>query len=370
MRWISTAIILGLAAATAQGQVTCGAVLSAGTYVMTSDILDCASSPALTLSGGVELDMNAHRLTCVDTTVAGIAMTGGANSIRNGAVSGCSMGLTLGGSGGHSVARMSIVGSAGDGVQVTSDKNTLMTVYAGSNDGKQIALSGNGNKLTRCNTRGGTAGVQVNGDKNKISDSTASSSDIGFFVETGAGNSFKNCIALRNDGDGFQSAGSATKIASCSAIENGDDGFSLGGTGHVVTKSVGLENSYGLTAGFDNGDCVGCSLTANRVIGTGGWNLHAYGSDTTVAKNEVSGAGTVGIEVGGGTDMIDGVKVTGNVALVSATYGINVNDEAATVTKNTVVGSGTADLQDASATCSNNDWSDNIYATRVQGCEQ
>jgi len=370
-RAVTTAFLLAVATApSAQAQVACGGTLAAGTYVMTVDILDCATSPALTLTGDAVLDMNAHSITCDNTGVNGVVLTGAGNSIYNGKVSDCATGISLLGEGDHRVSAMLLSGNGAEGVRVVSNKNALTSLYAVDNEGPQIYIEGNANKLVRCDAEGGdTSGVHIKGDSNKVVDSSASDSgEHGFRVEVGGGNSFKGCVSTSNNGDGFHIEGGSTKISSSVATDNGDDGFSVDGTGSSIAKSTAVNNGYGFSLGYD-APCDGCKLSGSRAVANSGHGLFAAGVGPLLAKSEVKGSET-GIVLTGGTVETAGPTATKNIVLGPSDFGVWVFSDSTTVSKNVVVGAEDYDLKDDALACGTNTWEGNVFATRLQGCEE
>lgn len=363
---VNIVIGVGLASSVC-AQVDCGATLEGGTWVMTADALNCASTPALVLNDGAEVDMNGHILTCGANTREGIVINGSGGSVKNGKVSGCLNGIKLLGEGRHSVTRMVSANNAANGVYAGSDGNTLTTVYASGNTLSQIYIEGAANKVIRANAAHGADGIHIKGDKNKVVDSSASNNTNGFVVESGSGNSFKGCVASQND-DGFQIHGVATKIKGSVAAVNGDDAFSLDGSKNSLSKSVAVGNGYGITVGFDSG-CSGCTVSANRVAETAGWSLYTNGAANVAVKNELAG-GTNGLDLGGGDDEEAGTTAAANIVLGAQQAGIYVHDDLCTITKNVTVGSGEYDLKDQNSMCADNTWNENLFATRLQGCEQ
>ncbi|HYD49630.1 MAG TPA: right-handed parallel beta-helix repeat-containing protein [Terriglobales bacterium] len=355
----SIALLTGLPTF-ADGQLICGGTIGAGKHQMTADIINCAGTPALTLESGAELDMNGHRITCLDNSRDGVLLSGAGSAIANGTISGCNIGLEISGGGGHEVSFLVLIDNGNVGLHTLSDGNKLSSIYADDNATSQIYIESDGNKLSRCHGSGGNRGIHIQGDKNKVSDSSVRENAIhGFYVEDGNGNSFKGCAAVGVDIDGFHVRGEANKITGSSAIYCDEHGFSLEGAGNKVVKSTAIGNEYGFSTGAG---CESCTFSNNNSTDNFTANFSGGGERAVFAKNDAKG-GDIGI-------LLDnpGATARSNRVIAANDDGIQVFDAPFVISDNIVFGS-IYDLHDETAMCTGNVWQDNLAGTTFQGCE-
>ena len=202
----------------------------------------------------------------------GIAVQGSESWVGNGIVEGCTYGVVLSGSGGHTVTAVLAIGDTrGDGFNVgpKSKKNTLVANVAMQNlDG--FAILGSENCLN-----GNAASGNVNN---------------GFVVRSsGSKNRLNNNGALANGGDGFDIEGSNNVVAGNRASENGEAGFDVAGQKNLLAGNVADANfGGGLEAEGSSNLFYGNTAEVNAAAG-----FEVYGGKNTLPGNtaDANGAG-------------------------------------------------------------------------------
>jgi parallel beta-helix repeat protein len=382
-------LVAGVAPAHAS-HIFCGATLGPGTHFLESDLGPCpVGFPALILKSAT-LNLNEFAIRCDASTGSsvGILVQGSESWLGNGIVDGCTYGVVLAGSGGHTVTTVVAIGNTnGDGFTVSpkSKENTLVANVAMQNY-NGFAIWGSNNCLT-----GNAATANLNN---------------GFVVRgSGSKNRLNNNGAVNNDGDGFDIEGSNNVVAGNRASENGDDGFDVAGQKNVLAGNMadanfggGLEAEgssnqfYGNTAGLNGAagfEVYGGknTLSGNTAEANAAGGFLVVGGQNALIANKSSENEGFGFQIVGSKNSIDGSLAMGNGGNGFEGYG-NKNsftDSLAGgngqngivlafgaiknyVGQNTVGGDLGYDLKDENPFCSN-EWFHNLSESSFQICD-
>src|SRR5262245_9760566 len=126
---------------------TCDQSLGAGDYELPADLV-CPGAHAVTLTGGVHVDLGGHQIVC-NNFVPGpcVVLDGAGNTLKNGTVDGGTHeSITLGGDGMHTLLNVTIplIDTA---LTVASNANLIVGVTLNSTTSPALILSGRGNWL-------------------------------------------------------------------------------------------------------------------------------------------------------------------------------------------------------------------------------
>ena len=308
----------------AHAQLTCGGTIGpGGSFTMTSDILNCAESTALTVIGPVELDMNGHRVRCGGGLSTGVQILGKGAVVTRGYVEQCTICVSLGGDGRHRVRGLD-TSLCALGFGITSDGNALATSAAHQHS---------------------TGGFQILGNQNKLTGNAAlSTAEYGFSV-SGDGNSFvQNSVSQAFKGFILDAMSAANKLKE-NRVTEAFYGYEVQGAQQTL-----LKNTYAArdAAGF--------------VFSVGGDGGHLLKGNSVTGPLFTMGYGIIIFS--------DGNRVKNNrVMLLSA--GINVaadaNDNAITGNEGVV---NSIDGRDENADCDNNVWKNNFFVRTGPSCVQ
>lgn len=344
VRSLQFALALLGVAAPAAGQVTCGGTVGpGGTVTMTSDILNCASDPALRVVGKVVLNMAGHRLTCATGAAfaVGISIEGKDATVRNGVVDSCPFGVGVFGKGRHTVRNMAV--SRGVvGIVVSNDRNRL---------------SGNGAR------RASAAGFSISGNDNEIEDDAAVDSPTGFLI-IGLRNSFARNVAMGNL-VGFDGSGSAETVFSNNIADANDVGFRVGGgsSGVKLKKNVATGSDRGFDIGGSNhvvssNTAVNSALSGFRV--TAGAGGHLFTDNVAIGTRDFDSSR--GFLIAAANDN----ELAGNRAFNNFLEGIAVSSQSNLIRDSVALGN-SPDLNDFNPDCADNVWINNL-GDKVQSC--
>ena len=177
-------ITLGSVPPTYADAINCGAVLGPGGRFQLEQDLTCPGvRGAFTLRDGAVLDLNGHRVTCSNTTIGCVVLTGEGAQLRNGTVANALHELiVLEGTGGHTVRNVTSSPPIDGNIRITSDNNRLINVIARSGLSPAFSILGHNNRLTHSQAGcsiGIPSCIAISGDGNHLSDNIVSA-DSGF----------------------------------------------------------------------------------------------------------------------------------------------------------------------------------------------
>jgi hypothetical protein len=356
------AAALTLSAATAQAQISCGAVVTQDT-IMGNDMSCPSHDPAFTVQGPATVDMTGHRV--LGCKGAGVLVVGQGATVKNGAVQDCFTGVHVAGTGGH----------------------TLVNMVASANDGNGFLIESSNNKIEK-----------------SVSDYNQGNGFLVFSFDALTGNSFLENVAFFNNEDGFNAGGTKGSYTSNIASRNEGQGFRLVGDDNVLLRNTSAANESdafyvlgSINRLFENlaTDCQGAGfviasttsvknkLVANLALGNWGVGLQiadgAVTSDNVAVSNEqggirVLGPGAMitdnasighfglGIESSGGDSTVKGNRSFGNDT------GISIGAAGGTsILSNFALGN-PLDMEDLAPFCADHTWSGNVFASTESSC--
>ena len=151
--------------------VECGDTIT-GHARLDRDLICAILTPALTVDGG-SLDLNGFTVAC-DQSVedrVGILLAGRGARLSDGAVTGCFVGVQVGGSGGHTVRGVTASASnQGVFIDEESDGNRLLNSHIlRGRDDAAVQVDGSSNLLLLNEVAGSIdQGFEINGDDNRV----------------------------------------------------------------------------------------------------------------------------------------------------------------------------------------------------------
>jgi parallel beta-helix repeat protein len=228
-------IMLGSVTPAHAGVIQCGDVLGPGGRFVLEHDLECVT-PAVTVQDGAILDLNGHIVAC-RSGLKCVILTGTGAQLLNGAVSGRGfVGISLEGSGGHTVRNVTST-PLDTNIVVLSDHNQLINVMAESSVNPAFGIFGNHNRLidsiARCfELLFGSSCIDVRGDENHLIDNFATSTSVSF-----------SPLSAR---PGFRIAGNNNVLRGNRAIGNEGRGIVIIGTGNRLRRNTALNNSTDL----------------------------------------------------------------------------------------------------------------------------
>ena len=265
------ALLLTTAGGGTAGAVECGDVVT-GAEQLQEDLI-CTTDPALTLSGG-SLNLRGFAVVC-DGTVQGVVLDGEGARLRNGAVAGCEMAVSVEGDGRHAVANVTVSvedpdpedDASAEGIRVSSDGNRVL--------GSRVLL-------------GGANAIRVNGDRNQVLGNTVSGAERGVRVDGAA-----NLIALNVIGgvaEGIEVRGERNRIRRNHIAGVLDQAIELRGDGNRVAANLAVDAVGDGISVFSSNNVV----RANGVFSNGddGIIVTATGGGNRVVNNRALGNAT------------------------------------------------------------------------------
>ncbi|MFT4572258.1 MAG: parallel beta-helix repeat protein [Hyphomicrobiaceae bacterium] len=345
LRTVATSTLFCLVLATsAQAQLVCGDAVEPGSkVVLTADVDGCtgAGVAALTITGPATVDLNGFQVRCsVIDPADGIAILGVGVRLSNGSVRGCNaFGVSLGGSGRHTLTDFAVKASSGDGVLVASDSNTLRGVAATNGNASGFNFTGSANRVSECTaTNNNDQGFVVAGDATKLSSNAAVNNQKEGFLVGGNGNRLKANTATTSGREGFELAGNDNRLKRSIAIRNTQEGVVVAGNDNRVDRVVAIHNAgHGFSVSAGSGSRLKrCSTTSN---GGAGFDLAA--GPTSIRGGRSMNNATNGLRASGGFDN----RIEDVVSLES----------------------GTNDVSDSNA-CGDTRWRNNTFRTSNDLC--
>jgi parallel beta-helix repeat protein len=247
--------------------VECGETVTGGAR-LDRDLV-CTTDPAVTVDGG-RLDLNGFTVVCdhaPDQPSVGVLLEGSGARLRDGAVTGCLVGIHVAGEGGHTVRGVT-ASALNQGVLVESDGNRLLDshILRALNDAA-VQVNGSDN-LLRANAVAGAGdqGFEVNGNDNRIV-----SNRIGGVAE------------------GVQLMGERNRVLRNHIIGATDRGVDVRGltepTGeHVIVGNLIVDGVDGIAL-LDNSD--GNRISRNTIYGHDDQGIFVGTFDNTIQRNRV-----------------------------------------------------------------------------------
>jgi hypothetical protein len=265
----------------ASAQLNCGDTVPSGTKLtLTADVGTCTTGTGgITVEGGAKLDMGGHFVVCdPNDPPTGVLVGGKGAKVSRGGARGCDHAIQLDGDGGHKVEDFVATESAGDGVEIPSDKNKLRFIAAIDN---------------------GDEGVDVDGAGNKLSDVQAVDNDGDGVLVDGSGNKLARIVAADNGDDGIDLNDDDTQLKDCRSTGNLEDGIQAEGVGNTIEKCLVSGNGAGNPedAGLDLQS--GPNQAKNNVIlgdNARGILVRAGAQGVSVQKNVVLGHDAADLE--------------------------------------------------------------------------
>jgi hypothetical protein len=174
---LTAALAVAMLPAAARAQLGCGDVVGPGQKVtLTGNLGPCDDVARVVTVNGGTLDLGGFTISCADTDgdnalPTAVELDGKKSRVTNGTVTGCFNGVTVSGTGKHTVQGVNATGNAVDGIQVRSNGNKILGNTTASNGDEGIEVLANKNKiLQNVSTGNGSDGIDVDGDTkgNKI----------------------------------------------------------------------------------------------------------------------------------------------------------------------------------------------------------
>jgi parallel beta-helix repeat protein len=336
-----TAVLIGSTGTIAEAQVACGDNIM-DDRVMNADLV-CMTNPALSLTGG-KLDMAGHSVSCMGGN--GVQIDGEGAELSNGAITGCAIGVVIGGVGKHKITNVTSQGNAADGFLVSGAvsgvKLTNCTAAGNAFDGVDFGGAGEKNKFAGvvATGNGGEGFDFVNSHNNKLSDCIASgNTGRGFLIVNGNGNKLSRNAAFNNNVN-FTIDGNGNKLSQNTAGGGMLRGFDISGTENKLSKNYAVSNTQ---AGFS-----------------------IFGTDNAVSKCTATSNGIDGLTINAGST---GTSIKGSRAINNAGVGIRVFAMGAmsALKGNTSLQNGIFDVADHNTDCGSNVWTDNLFGTSFDG---
>ncbi len=334
-------LLLGLATASPAAAVQCGDTIGPNqTVVLQQDVGPCDDTTGgLTVIGPAELNLNGFLVYCEASKLSppdvivpdAISIEGQSARVHNGSILFCHHGVRVAGQGQHTVDTLAIQNSAGSGLLVESNRNSLRNI--------SVSLSG-------------AEGVAVNGNNNKVSESYVESADGSGFGIYGNKNQLRDNTATQTYSTGFYIAGDHNRLEKNQAVDN-YDGFSI-------------ETELPQDSASRN------TLVDNEAHDNSNWGFIVYGSTekTILLKNSAQRNGGGGFSINGRRH-----KLKDNEAILNGLDGIKLRSTAQNITiKKSVARDNsqipffdTFDLDDNSSNCGTNTWAKNIFGSSAAG---
>jgi parallel beta-helix repeat protein len=230
-----------------------------------------AAKPALTVNGGT-LDLGGFTVVCDQEnseTSVGILLEGRGARLRDGAVTGCALAISVADLGDH-VIRNVTASASNQGVLIASDRNRLVNshILRGFNDAavqvdghnnhlssndivgsedQGFEVNGNDNRIVGNRIGGVAEGVQLSGEGNQVlRNQIIGATDRGVEVRAGAHVIAFNLIADGGaDGIALLDAGNGNHVHRNSVYSNADEGI------EVATENNRIERNRVLLNGLD-----------------------------------------------------------------------------------------------------------------------
>jgi hypothetical protein len=241
----------------ASAQVKCGATISTDTTLTTSDPVvfndgapgekPCTTS-GLLVKAGVTLDCGGLTIKGKGAGTGISALSGQGATIQNCVVDNFSIGVSLGGRGGHTLQGVRVINSKTNGVALSGGSNTVTGVVSEKNGGVGFQIRGDGNQIgptniARDNAKGGFA---LSGNGQIVDTNYAVNNGGPGFSGTGRGSSFSANTAVKNKGAGFTYGGGTVDLPN-----------DLGNTAAIINDGNGIVMAGTPDTAFDDGGNIG-----------------------------------------------------------------------------------------------------------------
>lgn len=304
----------GVASADAIG---CGTqLLVPGSYQLSQD-LQCAGGDGIVVGGGVSLDLNGH--TVAGPGVSGIRVLGASATVTNtssapGTVTGFLEGVTLDGSRGATVNRLTLVGN-GRGINFAVASENLVSgnlITRSTSDGIRLGISG-GNTIRNNAISGNGSGVGLADASNGnliTGNDVSKNRNFGVSVFCGSdantisGNSITKTtggeahgIIVRSGSDGTQVTGNGVNLNGADGIHVDQSGNCQNSADDVVPQGTLIRGNAANRNGDDGIDDepADAVIAGNTANGNGDYGIYASNTcdgEGNVAKNNAGPAQT------------------------------------------------------------------------------
>ena len=358
-RAILLSALLALAAAKAEGQIACGATVTADT-TLAADMFCPSHAIAFTVKGPAKVDMAGHRLIGCAVDGIGIDVIGTGATLKNGAVVDCDTGVRVRGTGKHRVENM-VVLKAYYGYDVRSADNTVVRTAA---IGSGYIVSG----------ENGAA------DDNTLTDNVSVRGDWGFLIESNDGSYDRN-ISSHAGEIGFEVVGSWNSLRYNISRDSHFYGFGIDGAVNRFERNLSYGDEEGAFKMVNPTTSTGNRMLRNIAIGSAGYGFE-LGAGTVFMNNTAVDNGDQGIRANyPGTSIIESAAIgqsigifakekvlvrrsraLANSAGIMAGSGTDVS-----ITKNFAIGNN-IDLVDNN-NCAGHTWEGNIFSTANPSCQ-
>lgn len=322
-------VVLGamamLAASGSAHAISCGDTLGPGGSLVLSEDLVCGTSPALTIEGMVDVDLQGHTVACAlnnqaTLTGTGIRLEGSKAFLHDGRVEDCHRGVVVAGEGSHRLERLTVTSAPevdGDdhvAIEVQSDHNRIMYNTVEAYAGEAYRLDGANGNMLKYNL------ARNNGDH-------------GYRVRLGRRNMFLKNTAQGNVGEGFRSQDRDNRFESNTATFNGDEGIRL--------RDASAQNNLIVGNTVKDNGLSPCNPLADTPDINPGIAVTRDARNNQIKNNTIKG-NCVGI-------------------------GLEKDSQNNKIRKNNVSKSQLFDMIDANKNCGNNNWRKNKFKTSVSG---
>jgi len=216
----------------AAAQVNCGSTIGPRQRVtLGGDLGPCDGVDAALVVDSGTLDLAGFTVSCADVNVdgdlpQGIILTGRKARVTGGAVTGCSNGVGLAGSGKHTVEAVTVRDSDDDGFDVltSATKNTLVGNTSANNGDDGFYLRGDKNRMID-NVATGNAGDGIDlpstADKNKLVRNRADANQDSGIEVGGSRNAVTAPSTARSAGNGVLLLGNKNRVSGGASTGNG-----------------------------------------------------------------------------------------------------------------------------------------------------
>lgn len=234
--------------------VECGDTITTA-EILTEDILNCSSTPALTIEGPTGgLDLNGFTLECGGGAAIGIEVLGNSAVLSNGMIDGCNIGIFVNGDGFHSVQSMTVQDGLSTGIWLVSENNIV-----------------NGSTVTGAFDRG----IDLNGANNSaIGNSLVDNLGAPFSGITISGdNAFvaQNFCDENNEGGIVIEPSSGGLVVQNIVTNNGQTGISMEGgnqSNYLVTGNIATGNPDGDLVDPNPDACMSTNIWYGNIFDT------------------------------------------------------------------------------------------------------
>ncbi len=298
--------------------ISCGDTIFPGeSVVLDSDLIDCTESPALTIVGRADVDLNDKSISCalasdgnsVTTNSIGIQVEGQKARVRNGKIENCYTGVRVEGSGKHKLYGLVVLHTVdfkrgedfgGFGLLVLSNRNRFT-------ENTILNISGEGFVL------GQAENPLVSAKHNILKQNVVSGSgDHAYRIKNGTHNLLLHNVAEDSVTEGFRSQDRYNKFIRNVATDCGDEGFRL--RGMKAEKNL-LIGNFAQGNGFPPFSRCNPFPLAEADVNPGIAATRGASKNTIVNNTLIGNCVGIGVEIGSRAN-----KIVKNTALANALF--------------------------------------------------